>query len=378
MLFPAILALADGTYFQGISVGIHNACVTGEIIFNTAMTGYQEIITDPSYAGQFITFTSPHIGNTGINFEDVESTKAWCAGVILREIPTHSKHYRSRGDLSDYFQAQNIAAIAEIDTRKLTHILRDKGAQNACLMTGNIDIELALQKARDCSSISQIDWVQHVTAKEPYLWQERTWNYRLDPNPSTDNWPEAKRVVVYDFGVKHNILRLLADQNCDITVVPATTPFENILHLRPEGIVFSNGPGDPQRCTYAIEAMQQAFERRIPVLGICLGFQLMILASGGQTLKMKFGHHGSNHPVQDLRTGKVYITSQNHSFCADPDTLPDCLEVTHRSLFDQSIQGVRHRHVKAIAFQGHPEASPGPQEIIHIFNDFMQLMAEEI
>ncbi len=329
-------------------------------------------MTDPSYAGQIITFTYPHIGNVGINFEDVESEKSWCAGAVMREIPRNPSNYRSKGNLIDYFLSQQIVAIAKIDTRHLTHILRDQGAQSACLMAGEIDETFAIREAQHYSGISTKDWVLEVTASSPYSFQERSWRFRFDEaykENMLQRYPHSKKIVVYDFGVKQNILRLLADRNLEIVVVPAQTSFAKVQELKPDGIVFSNGPGDPAQCHYAIETIQACLASKISILGICLGSQLLALALGVE-LKNAIWSSCSNHPVQCLKTGKVFITSQNHGFCIDETHLPDELDITHRSLFDNSIQGVRHKSLNCFAFQGHPEANPGPNDIVGLFDDF--------
>lgn len=353
---PAILALADGSVFQGISVGALGDTV-GEVVFNTAMTGYQEILTDPSYCEQLVTLTYPHIGNVGVNPDDFESHRAQAAGLIIRELSPIVSNHRATQSLPEFLAIQNIVAIANIDTRRLTHILREKGAQNGCIMTGNVDPEMAVQKARAFAGLNGKDLAIQVSCRELYYF----------PHTQTP----AYHVVVYDFGVKYSILRLLAERGCRVTVVPAKTSVSDVLKLKPDGILLSNGPGDPAACDYAIQNTKELLAKKIPLFGICLGFQILALACGAQTKKMKFGHHGANHPVQEVKTKKVFITSQNHGFCVDETTLPCELAITHISLFDQTLQGFKHKTLPAIAFQGHPEASPGPQDIAGLFDDFI-------
>jgi carbamoyl-phosphate synthase small subunit len=367
---PAILALADGTIFKGVSIGADGHCVA-EIVFNTTMTGYQEILTDPSYNGQIVTLTYPHIGNTGVNEEDVESTKIHAAGLVVRDCSLRVSNFRATRSLPEYLKAQGVVGIAGVDTRKLTRILRDGGAQGACIMVGE-DADRALELARGFPGMSGQDLAKVVSVKETKEWREGTW--RLGEGYSS---PEDARyhVVAYDYGVKSNILRLLADRGCRVTLVPAQTPVDEVLALNPDGLFLSNGPGDPEPCTYAIETCKVALERKIPLFGICLGQQIMGLSVSGKTIKMKTGHHGANHPVQDLDTGRVFITSQNHGFNVDPKTLPANVRVTHVSLFDGTLQGFELTDAPAFCFQGHPEASPGPHDIVVLFDKFISLMA---
>lgn len=357
---PATLALADGSLFQGISIGASGETV-GEVVFNTAMTGYQEILTDPSYARQIITFTHPHIGNTGINLEDNESKKIFAVGLIIRELSPIASNWRMTESLPNFLKRQNIIAIANIDTRRLTHILRENGAQSGCIMTGKINADVAIKKARKFSGLDGKDLAITVSARKLYI---------FSPTPTS-----TYNIVVLDFGVKTNILRLLHDRHCKVTVVPAKTSAEEILKLNPDAIVLSNGPGDPAACHYAIETTKKLIAKKIPLFGICLGFQILALAFGVKTKKMKFGHHGANHPVQELKTKKVFITSQNHGFCVDEKTLPEELIITHISLFDKSLQGFKHKTLPVIAFQGHPEASPGPNDIVNLFDEFMNMVS---
>ena len=367
---PAILALADGTIFKGVSIGADGHCVA-EIVFNTSMTGYQEILTDPSYNGQIVTLTYPHIGNTGVNEEDVESTKIHAAGLVVRDCSLRVSNFRATRSLPEYLKAQGVVGIAGVDTRKLTRILRDGGAQGACIMVGE-DADRALELARSFPGMSGQDLAKVVSVKETQEWREGTW--RLGEGYSS---PESAKyhVVAYDYGVKSNILRLLADRGCRVTLVPAQTPVDEVLALNPDGLFLSNGPGDPEPCTYAIETCKVALERKIPLFGICLGQQIMGLSVSGKTIKMKTGHHGANHPVQDLDTGRVFITSQNHGFNVDPETLPSNVRVTHVSLFDGTLQGFELTDAPAFCFQGHPEASPGPHDIVVLFDKFISLMA---
>ncbi|MDO8329725.1 MAG: glutamine-hydrolyzing carbamoyl-phosphate synthase small subunit [Fluviicoccus sp.] len=369
---PAILALADGSIFRGISIGADSS-TSGEVVFNTALTGYQEILTDPSYCQQIVTLTYPHIGNTGINDEDAESAKPWAAGLIIRELSMIPSSFRNQESLSDYLTRHGIVGIADIDTRRLTRILREKGAQNGCIMAGdNISEEAALAQARAFPGLKGADLAKVVSVTESYAWTEGSW--QLGKGHVTPAEAPKFKVVAYDFGVKRNILRMLVDRGCDVTVVPAQTPAKDVLALNPDGIFLSNGPGDPEPCTYAIEAIRAFLETDIPVFGICLGHQLLALASGAKTLKMKFGHHGANHPVQDLETGRVMITSQNHGFAADEATLPANLRATHKSLFDGSLQGIHRTDKPAFSFQGHPEASPGPHDADGLFDHFIELV----
>ena len=374
MSIPAILALEDGSIFNGLAVGAAGISV-GEVVFNTAMSGYQEILTDPSYARQIVTLTYPHIGNTGTNPEDEESGQIWAAGLVIRDLPLMASNYRNEQGLQQYLESRGIVAIADIDTRRLTRILREKGAQSGCLMAGaDLDEAQALQQARAFSGLKGMDLAREVSAQQPYSWSEGSW--ALETGHSVK--PDADlpwHVVAYDFGVKRNILRMLVDRGCRLTVVPAQTPAAQVLALNPDGVFLSNGPGDPEPCTYAIEAITAILETDIPVFGICLGHQLLGLASGAATVKMKFGHHGANHPVQNLDDGTVLITSQNHGFAVDENALPDNLRVTHKSLFDGSLQGIHRVDKNAFSFQGHPEASPGPHDAAPLFDHFIELIA---
>ncbi|MCK3654608.1 carbamoyl-phosphate synthase small subunit [Pasteurellaceae bacterium Macca] len=371
MFEPAILVLADGSVFRGKSVG-YSATAVGEVVFNTAMTGYQEILTDPSYTHQIVTLTYPHIGNTGANDEDEESPKIYTAGLVIRDLPLLHSNFRSSSSLSDYLIKHRIVAIADIDTRRLTRLLRDKGAQSGCIYVGE-DVEKAHQLAQNVGSMAGQDLAQVVSCETPYEWQEGQWQLGKGYVPQTK--PEF-HIVAYDFGVKRHILRMLAERGCKITVVPATTSAEAVLAYQPDGIFLSNGPGDPEPCDYAITAIQQLLNinSNKPIFGICLGHQLLGLAAGGKTKKMPFGHHGANHPVQDLMTGKVLITSQNHGFEVDETSLPDNVVVTHRSLFDHSVQGIKLTDRSAFSFQGHPEASPGPHDVGYLFDQFIAEM----
>jgi carbamoyl-phosphate synthase small subunit len=371
---PAVLALADGTLFRGRSIGARGHAV-GEVVFNTAMTGYQEILTDPSYAGQIVTLTYPHIGNTGVNAEDVESRRIFAAGLVIRDLPALPSSWRMNGDLSGYLAAANVVGIADIDTRRLTRILREHGAQNGCIVAGDTitdaDTADALARARAAPSMAGLDLAKVVSCKAPYEWASGTWALGEGYRPAG----AAKfDVVAYDFGVKHNILRMLAERGCRITVVPAQTPARDVLARKPTGVFLANGPGDPEPCDYAIAAIREIVDGGTPTFGICLGHQLLGLASGGRTLKMKFGHHGANHPVLDKDTGQVLITSQNHGFAVDPASLPDTVRVTHVSLFDGSLQGIARTDRPAFSFQGHPEASPGPHDMAYLFDRFVKLM----
>ena len=366
----AILALADGTVFRGISIGATGHAV-GEVVFNTAMTGYQEILTDPSYCRQIVTLTYPHIGNTGTNSEDAESTQIHAAGLVVRDLPIQSSNWRSTEDLGAYLQRRNVVAIADIDTRKLTRMLREKGAQNGCLMAGDIDEAGAIELARGFPGLAGMDLARVVSCDRPYVWQEGEW--KLGSGFTPQDTPRF-HVVAYDYGIKRNILRMLAERGCKVTVLPAQASAEEALKLKPDGVFLSNGPGDPEPCDYAITAIQEILQTGIPVYGICLGHQLLALASGAKTRKMKFGHHGANHPVQDLDSGRVMITSQNHGFAVDEATLPANLRVTHKSLFDGSNQGLTRTDVPAFSFQGHPEASPGPHDIGYLFDRFAKMM----
>ena len=373
MLIPALLALEDGSVFHGHAVGATGETV-GEVVFNTAMTGYQEILTDPSYARQIVTLTYPHIGNTGVNGEDDESANVQAAGLIVRDVPRHASSWRSTESLPDYLKRHRIVAIAGIDTRRLTRILRDKGALSGCIAAGEqVDAGDALAKARAFPGLNGMDLAKVVSTPRPYVWREGL--YDLDR--TAFNQPARRfKVVAYDYGTKLNILRLLAEQGCEITVVPAQTPAAEALAMKPDGVFLSNGPGDPAACDYAIAATREFLDAKIPLLGICLGHQLMGLALGATTLKMKFGHHGANHPVKDLDDGRVLITSQNHGFAVDPATLPANVRITHVSLFDGSLQGFALTDRPAFCFQGHPEASPGPHDIGYLFDRFAALMQE--
>ena len=365
----AILVLEDGTVFEGESVGAPGLSV-GEVVFNTAMTGYQEVLTDPSYARQMVTLTYPHIGNTGMTDQDNEASKVWSAGLIVRDVPRRPSNWRSQVSLQDWLIQRGVVAIAGIDTRKLTRILREKGAQNGALMAGDIDVEKALEAARKFPGLKGMDLAKVVTTEKTYTWTEGQLD--LDANAFV-SVPAKYKVVAYDFGVKTNILRMLAERGCEVTVVPAQTPAAEVLALKPDGVFLSNGPGDPEPCDYAIEAIKTFIDVKIPTFGICLGHQLLGLASGAQTMKMGHGHHGANHPVQDLDSGRVMITSQNHGFAIDEATLPPTLRVTHRSLFDGTNQGVARTDVPAFSFQGHPEASPGPTDVGPLFDRFVVL-----
>ena len=383
---PAVLVLADGSVFRGCSIGFagdgaSGGKTVGEVVFNTAMTGYQEILTDPSYAGQVVTLTYPHIGNVGANAEDAESRKVFAAGLVIRDLPLASSSWREEEDLATYLARNRVVAIGDIDTRRLTRLLRTKGAQNGCILTGkpgqragDIDEKAALAAAKAAPSMAGQDLARVVSVREAYDWNGSLWALGTGYRPSG----EARfHVVAYDYGVKHNILRNLAERGCRVTVLPATATAREALALRPDGVFLSNGPGDPEPCTYAIEAIREILGSGTPVFGICLGHQLLGLAAGARTTKMKFGHHGANHPVQDLETGRVFITSQNHGFMVDEKTLPGNVKATHRSLFDGSLQGIRYADKPAYSFQGHPEASPGPHEMAVLFDRFVKMMDEK-
>ena len=377
VLPPAVLALADGTVFQGISIGTAGRTV-GEVVFNTALTGYQEILTDPSYAQQIVTLTYPHIGNYGVNAEDVESRKVFAAGLVIKDLPVRVSNFRAGLTLSQYLQREGTVAIADIDTRQLTRRLRTHGAQNGCIVAfpvgtkvGSDEVAAAIAAARGAPSMAGLDLAKVVSAREPYPWTETEW--QLGSGYGVQNEPRF-HVVAYDFGVKHNILRMLASRGCRITVVPAQTSAADVLALKPDGVFLSNGPGDPEPCDYAIAATRTIIERGLPTFGICLGHQILALASGAKTFKMKFGHHGANHPVKDLDTGRVSITSQNHGFAVDEKSLPSTLRPTHISLFDGTLQGLVRTDKPAFCFQGHPEASPGPHDIAYLFDRFVALM----
>lgn len=377
MANSALLVLEDGSVFKGTAIGASGVSV-GEVVFNTSMTGYQEILTDPSYAEQIVTLTYPHIGNTGINSEDCESNKIWAKGLVIRDLPLLVSNFRSEQGLSEYLEENNILGIADIDTRRLTRILRDKGAQNGCIIANNalddfsLDESVALAKAQAFAGLKGMDLAKEVTCDEAYQWTDGSWVLGEGYQAALDN--HEFHVVAYDFGVKRNILRMLADRGCKLTVVPAKTTADEVLALKPDGVFLSNGPGDPQPCDYAIAAIKQLLETNIPIFGICLGHQLLALASGANTVKMKFGHHGANHPVKDIKGQRVMITSQNHGFAVDENNLPNTLEVTHVSLFDKSLQGIHRTDKPAFSFQGHPEASPGPHDAAPLFDHFIELM----
>lgn len=368
----AVLALADGTIFRGTAIGADGTSV-GEVVFNTALTGYQEIITDPSYARQIVTLTYPHIGNTGVNKEDEESDQIWAAGLVIRDLPLLTSNFRSEQNLDDYLKEKNILGIADIDTRKLTRILREHGAQSGCIMAGDVDDATALAAARGFAGLKGMDLAKEVTTASQYAWTEHSWELGEGHKQSTGG---KFKVVAYDYGAKHNILRMLVDRDCDLTVVPAQTPASEVLAMKPDGIFLSNGPGDPEPCDYAIQAITEILQTDIPVFGICLGHQLLALASGAKTAKMKFGHHGANHPVKDIDNDVVMITSQNHGFAVEEEGMPSCLRATHRSLFDGSLQGIHRTDKPAFSFQGHPEASPGPHDAASLFDHFIELMKE--
>lgn len=368
---PAILALEDGTVFEGISVGATGSR-TGEVVFNTAMTGYQEIVTDPSYARQLVTLTYPHIGNTGFTAQDDEAEKPWASGLIVRDVPRRPSNWRSQASLPEWLSARGVVAIAGIDTRRLTRLLRDRGAQNGCLVAGDIDREAAIEAARKFPGLKGMDLAKEVCTRERYSWTEGSLD--LDSNEFARVEPRF-HVVAYDFGVKRNILRMLADRGCRVTVVPAQTPAAQVLAENPDGVFLSNGPGDPEPCDYAIAAIREVLAAKVPTFGICLGHQLLGLAAGARTMKMKFGHHGANHPVIDLDSQRVMITSQNHGFAIDETSLPAGVRVTHRSLFDGSNQGIELADAPAFSFQGHPEASPGPRDVAGLFDKFASMMS---
>jgi carbamoyl-phosphate synthase small subunit len=369
---PAVLVLADGSVFRGKSIGAAGQAL-GEVVFNTAMTGYQEILTDPSYAGQIVTLTYPHIGNVGTNAEDAESRKAYAAGLVIRDLPLQSSNWRQQETLTEYLVRNGIVAIADIDTRRLTRLLRTHGAQNGCIQAGAIDEKAALEAARAAPSMAGQDLAKVVSVQQKYDWNGSLW--ALGSGYARDG-AQSYHVVAFDYGVKHNILRHLAERGCKVTVLPATATAQEALALKPDGVFLSNGPGDPQPCDYAIRAIREILGTGTPVFGICLGHQLLGLAAGAKTLKMKFGHHGANHPVQDLGTGKVFITSQNHGFAVDEATLPPNVKPTHRSLFDGTLQGIELTDRPAYSFQGHPEASPGPREMEYLFDKFVAMMQQ--
>ncbi|MBK5416108.1 glutamine-hydrolyzing carbamoyl-phosphate synthase small subunit [Pseudomonas sp. TH31] len=376
MTKPAILALADGSIFRGEAIGADGQTV-GEVVFNTAMTGYQEILTDPSYAQQIVTLTYPHIGNTGTTPEDAESDRVWSAGLVIRDLPLVASNWRNTMSLSDYLKANNVVAIAGIDTRRLTRILREKGAQNGCIMAGdNISEAAAIAAAQGFPGLKGMDLAKVVSTKEKYEWRSTVWDLKTDSHATIDASELPYHVVAYDYGVKLNILRMLVERGCRVTVVPAQTPAADVLAMKPDGVFLSNGPGDPEPCDYAIQAIKDVLETEIPVFGICLGHQLLALASGAKTLKMGHGHHGANHPVQDLDTGVVMITSQNHGFAVDEATLPANVRAIHKSLFDGTLQGIERTDKSAFSFQGHPEASPGPNDVAPLFDRFINEMAK--
>ncbi len=375
-LTPAVLALADGSVFQGVSIGVTGQTV-GEVVFNTAMTGYQEVLTDPSYRQQIVTLTYPHIGNVGVNPEDAESDAVHIAGLVIREVPRPASNFRSRQHFRDYLIANKTVAIAEVDTRALTRRLRDTGAQNGAILAGDdTTAEQAIALARGFAGLKGADLAQVVSCTEAYEWTTGSW--QLATNAETTLGEARFHVVVIDFGVKRNMLRMLVDRGCTLTVVPAKTPIDAILSLKPDGVLLSNGPGDPEPCTYAIATARELIARKLPTFGICLGHQILGLAAGATTVKMKFGHHGANHPVQDLASGKVMITSQNHGFAVDDATLPANVRVTHRSLFDGTLQGIALTDAPAFSFQGHPEASPGPHDVAPLFDRFIDLMSRPV
>jgi len=374
----ALLVLEDGTVFHGESIGVSGESV-GEVVFNTAMTGYQEILTDPSYAKQHVTLTYPHIGNVGTNSEDEESASIFASGLIVRDVPLLASNWRNQESLTDYLVRNKVVAIAGIDTRKLTRILREKGAQSGCIVAAisaddTIDQAKALSAAKAFPGLKGMDLAKEVSTKEKYTWQQGSWT--LDNGLPADSTDLPYHVVAFDYGVKRNILRMLVDRGCKVSVVPAQTPAADVLALKPDGIFLSNGPGDPEPCDYAISAIQEITKSNIPIFGICLGHQLLSLASGAKTMKMKFGHHGANHPVQCMDSKKVFITSQNHGFAVDETSLPGSLSVTHRSLFDNSLQGVKRNDIPAFSFQGHPEASPGPHDVAPLFDQFIDSMKQ--
>ncbi|WP_432459867.1 glutamine-hydrolyzing carbamoyl-phosphate synthase small subunit [Agarivorans sp. QJM3NY_25] len=372
----ALLVLEDGTVFRGTAIGANGSAV-GEVVFNTSMTGYQEILTDPSYARQIVTLTYPHIGNYGTTPEDEESSSIHACGLVIRDLPLLASNFRSQQSLSEYLESRNVVGIADIDTRKLTRILREKGAQAGCIVAGeDLDEAKALADAKAFPGLKGMDLAKEVTTLESYPWAQGSWD--LANGLPADSEENKFHVVAYDFGVKRNILRMLVDRACKLTVVPAQTPAEDVLALKPDGIFLSNGPGDPEPCDYAIAAVQRFLETDIPVFGICLGHQILALASGAKTVKMKFGHHGGNHPVKDIKQNRVMITAQNHGFAVDEKTLPDTLTMTHFSLFDQSLQGIHRTDKPAFSFQGHPEASPGPHDAAPLFDHFIELIEQRL
>ena len=371
MAKSAILVLEDGTVFHGVSIGA-DGCSVGEVVFNTAMTGYQEILSDPSYARQIVTLTYPHVGNVGTNSEDNESAGVFVSGLVIRDLPLLASNWRSEKTLQQYLLDNKVAAIADIDTRKLTRLLRDKGAQRGCIMAGEtVSVDVATRAIESFPGLKGMDLAKEVTVSESYEWIENIWTLQ---NGYTQGEHLTKHVVAYDFGIKRNILRLLVNRGCRVTVVPATTPAVSVLAMNPDGVFLSNGPGDPEPCVYAIEAIKTILDSKIPIFGICLGHQLLALASGAKTEKMKFGHHGANHPVQEIATGRVMISSQNHGFAVNEASLPDNLVATYRSLFDGSLQGIKRTDCQAMSFQGHPEASPGSNDVESLFDDFITMM----
>ena len=371
---PAVLVLSDGTIYHGLSIGTEGLSVA-EIVFNTAMTGYQEILSDPSYAEQMVTLTYPHIGNTGTNAADNESAQVYAKGLVVRDCPETASNFRNEENLRDYLVRHNVVAISDIDTRALTNKLRAHGTMSACIMAGKIDLDQALKLAQECPGLAGKDLAKVVSCEQSYQWQEGT--YQLAQSGFNNNKQRTYKVVCYDFGIKRNILRIMHDLGCELTVVPAETTAQTVLAMNPDGVFLSNGPGDPAACDYAISACETFLQQKIPLFGICLGHQIMALALGAKTMKMKFGHHGANHPVENCNDKTVMITSQNHNFAVADENLPDVLTVTHRSLFDGSIQGIKHNQLKAYGFQGHPEASPGPHEAKKIFEPFIQAMKQE-
>ncbi len=372
MTRPAILALEDGSLFRGIAIGADGQS-SGEVVFNTSMTGYQEILTDPSYCQQIVTLTYPHIGNTGTNDEDEESSGTWVSGLVIRDLPLVASNFRNQKTLDQYLKDHNIVGIADIDTRRLTRILREKGSLNGCIMAGDIDEAKALDAAKQFPGLKGMDLAKVVTTQEAYTWSSSTWALGKG-HEEKDAAKQPFHVVAYDFGVKRNILRMLVERGCRLTVVPAQTSASDVLKMSPDGVFLSNGPGDPEPCDYAINAIQEICKTDIPVFGICLGHQLLALASGAKTVKMKFGHHGANHPVQDLDSKRVMITSQNHGFAVDEASLPETIRATHKSLFDHSLQGIERTDRSAFSFQGHPEASPGPRDVAPLFDRFIKEM----
>ncbi len=373
-MVPALLALEDGSLFKGESVGVEGTSV-GEVVFNTAMTGYQEILTDPSYSNQIITFTYPQIGNTGINLEDMESDRIWASGMVIKQLPRLASSWRMHETLHEFLCKQNVVGITNVDTRRLTKVIREKGALAGCIMSGQrIDEHASVANAKAFPGLAGMDLAREVCCHKPYSWEEAAWSLSGGYGKIDET---RYKIVAFDFGIKRNILRLLRERGCEILVVPATTSAKEVLEYKPDGIFLSNGPGDPEPCDYAIAAIKELLDARLPIFGICLGHQLLSLASGAKTIKMTHGHHGANHPVKDLRSEQVLITSQNHGFAVDANSLPSCLVPTHVSLFDGTLQGVRHKDFPAFGFQGHPEASPGPQDCEYLFDEFINLMGRE-